>query len=84
MEIANKTIEELRAIGFTDVMSFNMKPDQTGQMRPHLDAEEKRKVMDMANQMQEDKDDPESHFDTMGDNDDENQSLDRPKNESER
>jgi hypothetical protein len=81
IDITNKTVEELRNLGFTDVLSYNVKHDPvSGGAKPVLDPEEKRRVIDMANQIKQDMNDPEYHLDTLGDPIDENQSLDRPKN----
>jgi hypothetical protein len=42
MEVLNKTLEELRQMGFKDVMNFEMKHDPiTGGAKPHLPPEEK-------------------------------------------
>jgi hypothetical protein len=41
MDIHNKTIEELRSMGFKDVMNFEIKHDPVTGDRPHVPPEEK-------------------------------------------
>jgi hypothetical protein len=85
LDVQNKTIEELRKMGFKDMVSFEMKHDpMNGGARPVLPPEEKQRLMRMSEEMQEDLNDPSFHLDTMGDQIDEQESLDHPKNESER
>lgn len=51
-DITNKTVEELRKIGFTDVLSVDLKHDSvTGSAKPYMNPEEKRRVLDLANKM---------------------------------
>ena len=72
-------------MGFKDVASFNLKHDPiSGGARPYMPPEERQRIMSLTKEMQEDMKDKDSHFDTMGDIYDENESLDNPKNDSER
>ncbi len=72
-------------MGFKDIASFNLKHDPiSGGARPYMPPEERQRIMSLTKEMQEDMKDKDSHFDTMGDIYDENESLDNPKNDSER
>ena len=85
LDVQNKTIEELKNMGFKDMVSFEMKHDpMNGNARPVLPPEEKQRLMRMSEEMQKDLNDPEFHLDTMGDSIDEQQSLDHPKTETDR
>jgi len=84
-DIKNKTIKDLREMGFKDVVSFNVKHDPiSGGARPYMPPEEKQRIMNLTKEMQADMNDPDFHFDTMGDDYDEDESLDHPKNERDR
>ena len=79
-DVTNKTIKELRDIGFRDVVSFDMKHDPIkGGARPYMPPEEKQRIQSLTKEMQEDMNDPDSHFDTQGDANDEDEYLDLPK-----
>ncbi len=63
MEVLNKTLEELRQMGFKDVMNFEMKHDPiTGGAKPHLPPEEKQRLIKLQEDMQKDIEDPDYHF----------------------
>ena len=67
-DIKNKTIKDLREMGFKDVVSFNVKHDPiSGGARPYMPPEEKQRIMNLTKEMQADMNDPDFHFDTMGD-----------------
>lgn len=69
-------------MGFKDVMNFEIKKDPiSGGARPHLPPEERQRLMRMQDEMKQDLDDPDFHFDTLGDPYNENEDLDRPRNE---
>jgi len=68
MDVKNKTIEELRSMGFKDMVSFEMKHNPVdGNVRPVLPPEEKQRLQKLSDEMQEDLNDPEFHLDTLGD-----------------
>lgn len=86
MDIKNKTIDELRSMGFKDMVSFEMKHDPiNGDSRPVLPPEEKQRLQRLSEEMQQDLNDPDFHLDTLGDQGiDEEQSLDNPRTETDR
>lgn len=86
IEIANKTVKELRSLGFKDIANFTMTPDPVrGGMQPKFDASEKQRMLKILKEMEEDKNDPDYHLDTMGEPiNNEDESLDHPRNEKER
>jgi hypothetical protein len=52
MDIVNKSLTELRQMGFKDVMNFEMKHNPiTGDTRPHLPPEEKERLIKMQEEM---------------------------------
>jgi hypothetical protein len=80
MDVLNKTLTELRDMGFKDVMNFEMKHDPvTGGARPHLPPEERSRILSMQEELKKEVDDPDFHFE--GDSIDGNESLDYPKND---
>lgn len=86
IDIKNKTIDELRSMGFKDMVSFEMKHDPiSGDTRPVLPPEEKERLQRLSEEMQQDLNDPDFHLDTLGDQGiDEEQSLDNPRTETDR
>lgn len=71
-DVVNKTLSELKEMGFKDVMSFTMKHDEmTGEAKPHMPAEEKRRLQQILNDMQADKVDPNFNLE-VDESDDEN------------
>ncbi len=72
-------------MGFKDVMSFDMQHDPiSGGAKPYMPPEEKLRIQNLAKEMQQDMNDLDYHFDTMGEEYREDESLDRPRNEKER
>ena len=90
LDIANKTLLELRNLGFTDIMSFDVKHDpMSNSVKPQIKGEERERLMQLANEYKKDLNDPDFNLELDDDSlynglIDEEQSLDRPRNEKER
>lgn len=67
LDIQNKTIKELREMGFKDVINFKATRDPvSGGMQPIFSMEEKHKLHKLAKEMEADIGDPTHHIDTLG------------------
>ena len=83
MDVVNKTLSELREMGFKDVMNFEMKHDPiSGGAKPYLPPDEKERLIKMQEDIKKDINDPDFHFE--GDSIDGNESLDHPRNNQEK
>lgn len=72
-------------MGFKDILNFTVKHDPFKEgAQPYMPPEEKQRVLEQANELRKDINDPDFHFDPMGDDYDEQQSLDNPKNDKDR
>lgn len=82
LDIANKTVRELKEMGFNDIASFEMKRDKkTNQMKPHVSEEDRQKMQQTLKEMEQDENDPDYHLDNLGDlNDGGDISMDQPRN----
>lgn len=67
-DISGKTVAELKDLGFTEVMSFNYKPNQrTGQLEPQLSPEERDKMRKALEIDDMEENDPNSYLDMLSD-----------------
>eukprot|EP00347_Sterkiella_histriomuscorum_P017245 403350129 len=83
-ELMNKTVKELRQMGFSDVSKINMKFDRhTRDLKPSIDPVERHKLQKAMQEMEEEQKDPSLSFESLSSmNDDED--LDQPRNQSEK
>ena len=85
MDVANKTIKELRAIGFQDIASYVLKPQRDGSMKPDITADEQIEMQKLYKEMEDDLNDPTSHLEgDVKPLSEQNDDLDKPKNEQQR
>ena len=65
IELANKTVKELKDMGFVDLGSFEVKKDpKSNGMRPYMTEEEKLKLEKSIKELEMEDDDPEFHLET--------------------
>ena len=71
-DVKDKTLKELRQMGFKDILNFTVKHDPFKEgAQPYMPPEEKQRVLEQANELRRDINDPDFHFDPMGDDYDE-------------
>ena len=81
-DVANKTLLELKQMGFEDVMSVTMQSNPlNGELKPNLPADERYRLQNVLKDMEKDMNDPTHHLE--GDTaplSQQDESLDQPKN----